>query len=143
MLWCQSFRTRLSANTLNVLMIIKIAMILLIISALFFPKIHVSSNQNYMDWMQISWSDLISSFGAPWFAFCFLFTYGGYQQTINFGDEIKSPWKNDSKKYLWWNIISDCFISFSCLSCYKIIGFEELKTAKGFASIVASKLLVQ
>lgn len=63
-----------------------------------------------MDWMQISWSDLISSFGATLVAVSF--TYGGYQQTINFGDEIKSPRKR-FQKYLWWNIISDCFISFS------------------------------
>ncbi|MBK6545894.1 MAG: APC family permease [Saprospiraceae bacterium] len=129
---------RLSANTLNVLMFIKIAMILLIISALFFPKIHVSSNQNYMDWMQISWSDLISSFGATLVAVSF--TYGGYQQTINFGDEIKSPRKTIPKSIYGGILLVIVLYLLVNLSYYKIIGFEELKTAKGIASIVASKL---
>ncbi|MBK6544327.1 MAG: hypothetical protein IPG12_03470 [Saprospiraceae bacterium] len=64
-----------------------------------------------MDWMQISWSDLISSFGATLVAVSF--TYGGYQQTINFGDEIKSPRKTIPKSIYGGILLVICLYLFS------------------------------
>src|SRR6185436_1516909 len=43
----------------------------------------------------ISWQQWISSFGICLIAVSF--TYGGYQQTINFGNDVKEPSKNIPK----------------------------------------------
>ncbi|CAF1467278.1 unnamed protein product, partial [Adineta steineri] len=82
---------KMSAKTQNVLMIIKISMIVLMVAALFIPSIHTTQNavattqsNNYLSWIQ--------SFGASLIAVSF--TYGGYQQTINFGSEINKASKN-------------------------------------------------
>src|SRR6476661_7414420 len=70
---------RMSAMAQNILMIIKIGMLVLLISSIFFVK---GSNEG----TQIAaagahWMDYIRSFGVALIAVSF--TYGGYQQTIN------------------------------------------------------------
>jgi APA family basic amino acid/polyamine antiporter len=68
------------------------------------------------------------------------FTYGGYQQTINFGEEIKEPSKNLPRGiFIGIVVIILLYLSVS-YSYYRIIGFEELKTSKGIAAIVAEKI---
>jgi APA family basic amino acid/polyamine antiporter len=71
------------------------------------------------------------------------FTYGGYQQTINFGGEIQNPQKNIPRGVITGIIV--IIVLYLCVSYsyYKIIGFEELKQAKGIASIVAERMFGQ
>src|SRR6185369_5291555 len=81
----------LSSKTQNVLMIIKISMLVIVISSLFFPHLYnavpaVTETRNF------SAGALLFSFGVALKATSF--TYGGYQQTINFGEEIQNPTKN-------------------------------------------------
>lgn len=129
---------RMSSSTLNLLMLIKIGMLLLIIAALFLPETHFSDPAANIpnEPLSVHW---IWSFGAALTAVCF--TYGGYQQTINFGEEIEKPSQT---------IPRSIFIGIFCIivlyllanfAYYKVIGFEALKHTNGIATAVAMKLL--
>ena len=132
---------KMSAKTQNVLMIIKISMILLMIVALFMPSIHTTQNiaetssqpTNYLSWIQ--------SFGASLIAVSF--TYGGYQQTINFGSEVNKASKNIPRGiFMGITIIISLYLLVN-LSYYKVIGFSQLQNEKEIASIVATKMFGQ
>ena len=112
-------------------------MILMIVSALFFPSQHTASviatSTNEFTWM-----DYVKSFGLALIAVSF--TYGGYQQTINFGEEVKNPQKNLPRGiFIGILVIILLYLSVS-YAYYKVIGFEELKNAKGIAAIVAQRM---
>jgi len=130
---------RLSSTTQNILMMIKIAMILFLISALFFPgKFNVSTPQTIAPVVEYGFWDYVKSFGVALVAVCF--TYGGYQQTINFGEEIKNPSKNMPRGiFIGIMVIIGLYLAVS-FAYFKVIGFEELKTSKGIAAIVAERI---
>lgn len=83
---------RMSSQTQNVLMLIKIAMLVVLIAALFFPVLYNTAPQPVPDLDTVSFGTILLSFGVALKATSF--TYGGYQQTINFGDEIERPQRN-------------------------------------------------
>jgi APA family basic amino acid/polyamine antiporter len=128
----------MSSKTQNVLMIIKMSMILVLIAALFFPQLYHTNSQTVSSLQDIASANNILFFGVALKAVSF--TYGGYQQTINFGEEVLNP-----KKNLPRGIVMGIFIIIALYlsvnySYYKIIGFNELKTTKGIAAIVAGKM---
>jgi APA family basic amino acid/polyamine antiporter len=129
---------RISSKTLNVLMFVKIGIILIIISALFFPATHEIVSQQSNLFADYDWKTIIISFGATLVAVSF--TYGGYQQTINFGDEVQTPRKTIPKSIYTGILIVIVLYLLVNYSYYKVIGFEELKSAKGIAAIVGDKL---
>jgi APA family basic amino acid/polyamine antiporter len=116
---------KMSAKAQNFLMLIKISMILVLIVALFFP-IHEAPAQIaavVADPMpHISW---IQSLGLSLIAVSF--TYGGYQQTINFGNEVNNPAKNIPRGiFIGIAIIIGLYLLVN-LSYYHIIGFQNMK----------------
>ncbi len=122
-------------------MVIKISMLLVIISALFFPQFYNHNPQPLADSTHAGWWNLLLSFGVALKATSF--TYGGYQQTINFGDEVKNAKKNVPRGIFIGIIV---IISLYLLVSYtytRIIGLNELKTTSGIASIVAGKMFGQ
>ncbi len=128
---------RMSSKTQNVLMIIKMSMILILIAALFFPQLYNQHSQTIQAAQNLNTSNLLL-FGIALKAASF--TYGGYQQTINFGEEVQNP-----KKILPRGIVIGIFVIIALYlsvnySYYKIIGFDELKTSKSIAAIVAEKM---
>jgi APA family basic amino acid/polyamine antiporter len=128
---------RMSSQTQNVLMIIKIGLVVLLISSLFFPANYASQTLTSII-PDPTWNDYIKSFGIALIAVSF--TYGGYQQTINFGDEIENPRKTIPRGiFIGILVIIGLYLAVS-FAYYKIIGFEELKTSKGIAAIVAEKM---
>ena len=128
---------RMSSTTQNILMLIKISMILMIVSALFFPSQHTVSVIP-ISTHEFTWMDYVKSFGLALIAVSF--TYGGYQQTINFGEEVKNPQKNLPRGiFIGILVIILLYLSVS-YAYYKVIGFEELKNAKGIAAIVAQRM---
>lgn len=128
---------RMSSQTQNILMIIKIGMIVLLISSLFFPAHYASQTLTSLI-PDPTWKDYIKSFGIALIAVSF--TYGGYQQTINFGEEIDNPRKTIPRGiFIGILVIIGLYLAVS-FAYYKIIGFEELKTSKGIAAIVAEKM---
>lgn len=133
---------RMSSRTQNVLMLIKISMVLVLIASLFFPSLYNTSHQPILDLKTKSFGAILLSFGVALKATSF--TYGGYQQTINFGEEIENPQKNIPKGiFIGILIIVSLYLSVS-FAYYKVIGFNELKVfdpnSPGIAAIIAEKM---
>jgi APA family basic amino acid/polyamine antiporter len=80
----------------------------------------------------------LKAFGACLVAVSF--TYGGYQQTINFGGEVRNPSKILPKGIFFGiAIIMLLYITIN-YTYYKVIGFGNLKEAQSIAAILAGKL---
>ena len=127
---------KMSAKTQSILMLIKITLILLLITALFMPSKYavqaVSSNE------AVAWKDWIKSFGLCLVAVSF--TYGGYQQTINFGSEVDKASKNIPKSiFIGIAVIIILYLTVN-LAYYKIVGFENMKNTKDIASVVVARM---
>lgn len=78
---------RMGARTQNILSATKIAMILIFCSAVFFVRSSPAT------------AAAVQPHTSPWLAFgvaliSVFFTYGGYQQTINFGADVRDPQRN-------------------------------------------------
>lgn len=128
---------RMSSQTQNILMIIKIGLVVLLISSLFFPANYASQTLKSI-FPDPTWSDYIKSFGIALIAVSF--TYGGYQQTINFGGEVENARKTVPRGiFIGILVIIALYLAVS-FAYYKVIGFEELKTSRGIAAIVAEKM---
>jgi APA family basic amino acid/polyamine antiporter len=128
---------KLSSMAQNILMIIKIGMIMVLIAALFFPDkyavqetttaVTIFSN---MDW--------IKSLGVSLIAVSF--TYGGYQQTINFGNEVQSPTKNIPRGiFMGIAIIIGLYLLVN-MSYYNLVGFQQMKGEREIAYVVIDKI---
>jgi len=128
---------RMSSKTQNVLMIIKIAMLVVIIAALFFPAIH-STAPVIIDETKTSGAALLLSFGVALKATSF--TYGGYQQTINFGEEVENPRKVIPRAIFIGIIVIIGLYLLVSYAYVKVIGFNNLKETSGIASVVAEKM---
>ncbi len=129
---------RMSSNTQNVLMIIKLCLILVLIAALFFPQLYHANTENVITTTDAISTNSILLFGIALKAVSF--TYGGYQQTINFGEEVYNPQKNLPRGIVVGIITIITLYLCVNYSYYKIIGFEELKSTKSIAAIVAGKM---
>ncbi len=128
---------RMSSKAQNLLMLIKITMIIVIIAALFFPYdasvAVVSSVQTTaptMGWLQ--------SLGVSLIAVSF--TYGGYQQTINFGNEVANPSKNVPRGIFFGITIIISLYLLANFSYYQIIGFDQMKGEKEIAFVLINKV---
>jgi len=120
-----------------VLMLIKIAMLLALIGAVFSPRashplLAVTSSGNF------SLFDYITSFGMALVAVSF--TYGGYQQSINFGEEVAEP-RRTVPRGIFIGIIVILVLYLTVQVAYvRVIGFEELRVTKGIAAAVAEQV---
>jgi basic amino acid/polyamine antiporter, APA family len=127
---------RLSAKTQNILMIFKISMLVLLISSIFFVKGGATAATDVAS--EFSVLAYIISFGVALKAVSF--TYGGYQQTINFGEEVHEPRKTIPRGiFIGILMIILLYLAVS-YAYYNAIGFDNLKTSRGIASIVAEKM---
>ena len=128
---------RMSATAQNILMIIKIGMLVLLISSIFFVD-GQNESAAVVPTGTFGFMDYIRSFGVALIAVSF--TYGGYQQTINFGEEIREPRKTIPRGiFIGILIIILLYLTVS-YAYYNAIGFEQLKTSRGIASIVVEKM---
>lgn len=131
---------KMSSRTQNVLMIIKISLVILLIAPLFFATgnsttaaVHSVTND-----AALPLREYIKAYGIGLIAVSF--TFGGYQQTINFGEEVKQPNKNLPRGiFLAITLILILYMLIN-YAYVKVIGFEELKTSKNIAAIMASKI---
>jgi len=129
---------RMSSKTQNVLMLIKISMLVVLIASIFFPQLYNTSPQPVVDLKTQEWGAILLSFGVALKATSF--TYGGYQQTINFGEEIENPKRNIPRGiFIGILVIVSLYLAVS-YAYYKVIGFNELKETSGIASIIAEKM---
>ncbi|HSC38477.1 MAG TPA: amino acid permease, partial [Chitinophagaceae bacterium] len=129
---------KMSARAQNVLTVIKISLILLLVAPLFFgahpslpllaaPPAHAFSFMEY-----------IKAFGIGFVAVSF--TYGGYQQAINFGAEVDRPNKNIPRG-IFFGIFIIILLYLSINYAYvHVIGFEQMKLSRNIAAIMASHI---
>ena len=131
---------KISSMAQNILMLIKIAMILVLIVALFFPQHYVDNTAAH----QVVSSDKmnwIRSFGISLVAVSF--TYGGYQQTINFGSEVDKPAKNIPRGIFIGIAIIIALYLLVNLSYYNIVGFDRMKGEREIAYVLMDKVFGQ
>jgi APA family basic amino acid/polyamine antiporter len=131
---------RASSKTQNILTIIKITLVLMLISAIFFggqvqtisPVFKTASGGLPV------WSDYGRALGMCLIAVTF--SFAGYTQTINLGGEVKDAKTiipKGIKLGLFMIIMLYLLINYAYVH---VIGFEQLKTAQSIASILAGKI---
>jgi APA family basic amino acid/polyamine antiporter len=119
---------KVSAGLLNGLMLIKISMLLLLISAVFFVSREHSQDVILNADQHLDTLTTVDYFKA--FALCFIpvfFTYGGYQQTMNFGNDIPNA-RHTMPRAIFFgiSIILILYLSVN-YSYYKVLGFSGLQ----------------
>jgi len=130
---------KMSAKTQNVLTVIKIILILLLITPLFFGD-NSGVSQTLSSPVSPTLREYIKAFGIGLVAVSF--TYGGYQQTINFGAEVNDAPKNVPRGiFLGIATIVTLYLAIN-YAYIKVIGFETLhqKETTNIAAIMASKI---
>ncbi len=128
---------KMSSKTQNILMLIKIGLLLVLIAALFFPS-HYASQPALQSSQPLSFMAWIKSMGISLIAVSF--TYGGYQQTINFGNEVEQPSKNIPRGIFIGIILIIIVYLLVNLSYFKIIGFQQMKNENEIAYVVINKI---
>lgn len=127
----------LSARIQTLLMIVKIGLVILLITPLFFTD--AAPFQPVLLQDSPGWLEYLKSFGVGLIAVSF--TYGGYQQTINFGEEVREPYKTIPRAiFLGITIIVLLYLVINYAYVH-VIGFEQLKTSQNIAAIMAEKVL--
>lgn len=122
-----------SSRTQNILMIVKVALVLILISALFAgAQVHPKGYTN--DPMRTYTGDnglllLVVSMVAV------SFTYGGYQQTINFGGEVSKPGTLQKGIIIGIFIIITLYLLVN-YAYVQVIGFEKMKNATSIGALL-------
>jgi APA family basic amino acid/polyamine antiporter len=129
---------KMSAWTQNVLTVLKILMVLLLISPVFFAGKPLLPGISGSPTGRIGFMDSMKAFGITLVAVCF--TYGGYQQTINFGEEVAKPKKTIPRAIFSGIMIIVLLYLMINFAYVKVIGFNQLKSSKNIAAILASKV---
>jgi len=125
---------KMSARMLNVLMIIKIALIALLIIAVFAVPAKTESHSSEMvndSWLKAFWLCFVPVF----------FTYGGYQQTMNFGGDIPNASRTMPRAIFYGIAIILTLYLLVNFSYYHVLGFEGLKNSNALAADVARVLM--
>lgn len=129
----------LSSRAQNILMMIKISMVLVLIAALFFPDKYASGTDVFQPTDTApAWTDWVKSLGLSLVAVSF--TYGGYQQSINFGPEIKNPSRNLPKGIIMGILVVVVLYLLVNMSYYNIVGFDRMKGEREIAYVVIDKI---
>ena len=124
---------RVSAKLLNGLMLVKLSMLVLLIAAVFFVRgthaqeVNIVQNQTPGDMLKA-------------FAMCFIpifFTYGGYQHTMNFGNDIPDARKTMPRAIFYGITIVLVIYLAANYAYYKILGFSGLAHATTIASDIS------
>lgn len=123
-----------SSTFLNILMIIKLGLLALLISSIFILPGDTSTapemTENFSGWKA--------------FLLCFIpvfFTYGGYQQTINFGSDVSNPSRNMPRAIIFGMIIVLFFYLLVNYAYFHVLGMEGLAQSKTLAADISGLLL--
>jgi basic amino acid/polyamine antiporter, APA family len=127
---------KMSARMLNVLMIIKISLILLLIAAIFASPVADTSpieltRTDNRQWLHAFWLCFVPVF----------FTYGGYQQTMNFGGDVLNAVRTIPRAIFFGIAIILTLYLLVNFSYFRVLGFEGLKNTSTLAADVARVLL--
>jgi len=128
----------LSSKAQNILMSIKILMLLVLIAGLFFPEKYASGEAVAVSNEPFTWIDWVKSLGVSLIAVSF--TYGGYQQSINFGAEVHKPSKTTPKGIFIAIVVIIILYLLVNLSYFNIVGFNQMKSEREIAYVVIDKI---
>ena len=116
-----------SSTAQNILMMIKITMVIVLISALFFPDKYAvddAAKAVAAPAQDFTWLDWVKSLGVSLIAVSF--TYGGYQQTINLGNDVHQPSKNIPRGIFIGILIVIGLYMLVNLSYFTVVGFNQM-----------------
>ncbi len=128
---------RMSSRVQNILTCVKLLLILLLLVSVF--GVHPLPKQAPV--ISKLTGEHLSFLKALGFALVAVsFSYGGYQQTINFGGEVSNP-SRTIPRGIAIGILIIIFLYLSINLVYtQVIGFEQLKTADSIAAILMEHL---
>lgn len=130
---------RMSAYTQNVLTVIKIAMVLMLIGALIWAEPLTGAGNI---WPSVegtsSWWVQLKAFGVCLIAVSF--TYGGYQQSINFGGEVAQPNRTLPRGIMLGIAIIMLLYLLINITYVYIIGLPALGNTESIAAVLAGQL---
>ncbi|GEP94758.1 APC family permease [Chitinophaga cymbidii] len=122
---------RLSASSQNVLTVFKITLVLLLCFTAFSNQVAPAMEVQAVE--KHSWFYIFGAALVPVF-----FTYGGYQQTINFGSDVRDP-SRSTPRAIFTGIFIILLLYITVNYAYvKVIGFEQLKTTNALAARMAA-----
>ncbi|MBL0198882.1 MAG: APC family permease [Chitinophagaceae bacterium] len=130
-----------SSTTQNILMMIKITMVVVLISALFFPDkyaVNDAAKAVAAPEQAFTWIDWGKSLGLSLIAVSF--TYGGYQQTINLGNDVQNPSKNIPRGIFIGILIIIGLYMLVNLSYFNVVGFNQMKGEREIAYVVIERI---
>lgn len=139
---------RMSSRVQNVLTLIKITLIILLLLSVFgaYPvgTVHgvpAMPGAAEAPGLSVPGSSILGFFKALGVGLIAVsFTYGGYQQTINFGGDVRDPVRT-MPRGITNGIVIIILLYLSLNFVYvKVIGFEELKSANSIAAILIRHL---
>lgn len=119
---------KMSVKTQNVLMVIKIAIILFVCMGVFLPANTGNPDPLVSNTAAPDFWLYVKAFGAAMIAVSF--TYGGYQQTINFGGEVNNPQRIIPKAiFIGITIIVSLYL-LTNYAYYHILGMDGIQLSK-------------
>ena len=124
---------RTSSRTQNFLMLVKIALVLLLISTFFTGK-HVEPH-GFNDGIIYSVENHSTAVLLIISLVAVFFTYGGYQQTVNFGGEVKSSVTMHRGILIGILIVLVLYLSIN-YAYVQVIGFEKMKNANAIGALL-------
>lgn len=130
-----------SSTAQNILMMIKITMVVVLIAALFFPgkyAVNDAAKAVADPGGSFTWIDWVKSLGISLIAVSF--TYGGYQQTINLGNDVQNPSKNIPRGIFIGILIIIGLYMLVNLSYFKVVGFNQMKGEREIAYLVIDRI---
>lgn len=130
---------KMSSRVQNALILIKISLILLLLLSVFGTHpTGVTAEAGPVTAAVTSLPAFFKALGVGLIAVSF--TYGGYQQTINFGGDVRDP-SRVMPRGITYGIAIIIFLYLSINFVYvKVIGFESLKHADSIAAILINHL---
>lgn len=119
-----------SSKILNVLMVVKLSLLFILICSVFFVRGEQADKEVVHQSMTLTEM-------AQAFLLCFVpvfFTYGGYQQTMNFGGDVQNAGKNLPRAILFgMSVVLFVYLSVN-FSYYMVLGFDGLKATQTVAA---------
>ncbi len=127
---------KMSAKTLNIMMVIKISLIVMLIAAIFVVP---ATPHAVTPVSTLSNGDLLNSF---WLCFVpVFFTYGGYQQSMNFGSDVPNAARTMPRAIFYGIAIILTLYLLVNFSYFQVMGLEGLKNTQALAAEMAGVIL--
>ncbi len=127
---------KMSAKTLNVMMVIKISLIVMLIACIFVVPASPAVSTPVSTLSNV---DLLNAF---WLCFVpVFFTYGGYQQSMNFGSDVPNASQTMPRAIFYGIAIILTLYLLVNFAYFHVLGLEGLKNSTALAAEMAGVIL--